>query len=131
MRQMQIQILGSGSGFWPRNEMGSSECVPLSAPVLRPTSKDSRSEKMPITVEDIVSTLRTGVYLGGAQHVAVRPCHVRDPPILKVISDTEYPPLFPSEKRSLLIKVDPGNPTALTATHIKTRDPTDDWPALE
>jgi len=55
MGQMQIQILGIGPVFWPRNEMGSSECVPLSAPGLRPNSKDSRSEQMPITlVEEIV-----------------------------------------------------------------------------
>jgi len=54
MGQMHIQIFGIGPVFWPRNEMGPSECVLLSAPGLWPNSKDSRSEQMPITVEEIV-----------------------------------------------------------------------------
>ncbi|PUU76046.1 hypothetical protein B9Z19DRAFT_1130365 [Tuber borchii] len=49
----------------------------------------------------------------------------------RVISDTEYPPLVPGEKQSLLIKVDLGNPTALTVADIKARDPTNDWSAVE
>jgi len=132
MGQMQIHILGIGPVFWPRNEMGSSGwCVPLSTSGPRPNSKDNRSEQMPITVEEIVSTLRTGVYLGEAQNVEVRLCGAGDSRILEVIGETEYPRLVPGEKRSLLIKVDPGNPTALTATHINARDPTDDWSAVE
>ena len=132
MGQMQIHILGIGPVFWPRNEMGSSGwCVPLSTSGPRPNSKDSRSEQMPVTVEEIVSTLRTGVYLGEAQNVVVRLCRVGDSRILEVIGDTEYPRLVPGEKRSLLIKVDPGNPTTLTTTHINTRDPPDDWSAVE
>jgi len=52
----------------------------------------------------------SGVYLGETQDVVVHLCHSGDLRILEVISDTEYPPLVPGEKRSLLIKVDPGNP---------------------
>ena len=44
MGMMQVQFLSIGPLFWPRNEMGSSESVPLSALSLRPNSKDSRSE---------------------------------------------------------------------------------------
>ena len=54
------------------------------------------------------------MYLGEVQNFAVRLCHVGDSRILEVISDTEYPRLVRGEERSLLIKVNPGNPVALT-----------------
>ncbi|KAG0634239.1 hypothetical protein HOY80DRAFT_1025874 [Tuber brumale] len=106
-------------------------CVPSSTSGPRPNSKDSPSEQIPIMVEEILSTLRTGVYLGEAQNVVVRLCRVGDSRIGEVISETEYPRLVPGEKRSLLIKVDLGNPTALTATHIEARDPTGHWSTVE
>ena len=59
MGQMQIHILGIRPVFWPRNEIGSSEwCAPSSTSSSRPNSKDSRSEQIPITVEEIVSMVR-------------------------------------------------------------------------
>jgi len=48
-----------------------------------------------------------------------------------VISDTEYTLFVPGEKRNLLAEVDPGDPTALTATHIKASDQTNDRSAVE
>jgi len=132
MGQMQIHILGIGPLFWPRNEMGSSGwCVPLSTSGPRPNSRDSRSEQMPVTVEEIISTLRTGVYLGEAQNVVVHLRRAGDSRILEVIGETEYPRLVPGEKRSLLIKVDPGNPPTLTTARGNARDPTDDWSTVE
>jgi len=111
MGMMQIHLVGIGPVFWPRNEMGSwGWCVPVSTSLPQPNSKDSRSELMPITVEEIVSMLRTGVYLGEARNVVVCLRRVGDQRILEVIGETEYPRLAPGEKRSLLIK---GNPTAL------------------
>ena len=131
-KQMQIHILGIWPVFCPRNEMWPSRwCVPLSTSGQGPNSKDSRIEKIPSTVEEIVSTLRMGLYLEEAQNVVARLCHAGDSRILKVIGDSKYPRLVPGEKQSLLIKVDPGNLTALTATHTKARDPTDDWSAVE
>jgi len=69
-----------------------------------------------------------GIYLGEAQNVVARPCNAGDSPAIEVISDTECPCLIRGEKRSLLIKVNPGNPTALAA--IKASDPTNDWSAV-
>jgi len=72
------------------------------------------------------------VYLGEAQNIVVRLCRAGDLRILEAISDTEYPPLVLGEKRSLVIKVDSGNPTALTAaTDIKARDLTNNWSAVD
>ncbi|PUU73400.1 hypothetical protein B9Z19DRAFT_1135206 [Tuber borchii] len=65
-----------------------------------------------------------GLYPSKAQSVVIRLCYVGDLRSLEVISDTEYPPFILDEKRSLVIKFDLGNCTALTATDIKTRDPT-------
>ena len=59
-------------------------------------------------------------YLGKAQNIVVRLCCAGDLRILEAISDTEYPPLVLGEKRSLVIKVHPGNPTDLTASDIKS-----------
>lgn len=132
MGQIQIHILGIGPVFWPRNEMGSSGwCVPLSTSGPRPNSKGGRSEQLPVTVEEIISTLRTGVYLGEAQNVVVHLRCAGDSRILEVIGDTEYPRLVPGEKRSLLIKVDPGNPPTLTTARGNARDPIDDWSTVE
>jgi len=65
--QMQIHILSMGPVFWPRNEIGSSGwCAPLSTSSPRPNHKASGSEQIPIMVEEIVSTLSIGVYLGEA-----------------------------------------------------------------
>ena len=58
--------------------------------------------------------------LGEAQDVVLL-CHSGDLGINQVI--TEYPRLAPRDKQSFLIKVDPGNPTHLTSTDIKPRDP--------
>jgi len=111
--------------FGPRNEMGSSGWYfPLSASGPRPNSRDSRSEKMAIKVEEIVSGLRTGVYLGESQHVVLL-CHEGDSGIGGVVGGTEYPCLAPCEKQGLLIKVNPGNLRHLTSTDIKPSDPTD------
>ncbi|KAG0633533.1 hypothetical protein HOY80DRAFT_1104625 [Tuber brumale] len=132
MGQVQIHILGIGPVFWPKNEMGSSGwCVPLSTIGPRPGSKDGRSEQKPITVEEIVSTLRTAVDLGEAQNVVVHLRRAGDSQILEVIGDTEYPRLVPGEKRSLLIKVDPGEPINLTTCHDDASNPTDDWSFVE
>ena len=63
---MQIRIFVIGPVFWPGKEMGSSgRCFPLSTSGPRPNSKYSRSEQIPAMVEEIVSTLGTGVYLDG------------------------------------------------------------------
>jgi len=62
MGQMQINTLGIGPVLMVRNEMGSSGWrVSLNTSGPRLNIKDSRSEPMPITVEEIVSTLRAGV----------------------------------------------------------------------
>ena len=80
MRKMQIHIVDIRPVFWPRNEMGSSGwCVPSSTSGPQPNTKDSRSEQMPITAEDIVSMLRTGEYLGEARNVVDCLCCLGDP----------------------------------------------------
>ena len=71
------------------------------------------------------------MYLGEAQNIVVCLCCAGGLRILEAISDTEYAPLVLGEKRSLVIKVDSGNPMALTATDIKARDPTNNWSAVE
>jgi len=71
------------------------------------------------------------VYPSEAQNFVVRLCHAGDLRILEVISDTKYPPLILDEKCSLLIKFDLGNSTALTATDIKARDPTNNSSVVE
>jgi len=125
MGKMQIHIFGIGPVFWPRNEMEpSGRCVPLSASGLRPNIKDCRSEQMTLIAKEIVSTLRTGMHLGGAQNFIVRLCHSGDSRINPVISDTKYHHLV-TVGNQILIKVDPGNPTDPTPTDIDARDLTD------
>ncbi|CUS14992.1 unnamed protein product [Tuber aestivum] len=132
MGQVQIHILGIGPVFWPRNEMGSSGwCVPLSTFGPRPNSNVGHSGERSVTVEEIISTLRTAVDLGEAQNIVVHLHRAGDSRILEVIGDTEYPRLVPGEKRSLLIKVDPGGPINLTAAHDNARSPTDEWSFVE
>ncbi|PUU83421.1 hypothetical protein B9Z19DRAFT_1142634 [Tuber borchii] len=54
--------------LWARGEMDSSGwCVLLSTSGPWPNSKDSQGGKIPITVEEIASMLRTGTYLGEAR----------------------------------------------------------------
>jgi len=77
----------------------------------RPNSKDSRSEHRHITVEEIESTLRTGVYLGEAWNIVIRIYRAGDSQIGEMLGGTEYPRLVSCDKRSLLIKFDPENPT--------------------
>jgi len=125
MGQMLIHIIDIGPVLWPRNEVGPwGWCVPLSTSGPRPNRKGSRKEKMPITVKEVVSMLRTGVDLAEAHNAGVRLCRVGPPRILEVIGETEYPVLIRYERRSLLTKVDRVNPTALATTHINARDPT-------
>ena len=57
----------------------------------RPSSKDSRSEKIPIRVEEIVSMLRIEVYLSEAQNVVIRLYCAGDSRILELIDGTESP----------------------------------------
>ena len=61
----------------------------------RPNSKYSRGEKIPVTVELIVSTLRPGVYLGEAQNFVICLCCIGDSLILALISETKYTPPRP------------------------------------
>ncbi|RPA90155.1 hypothetical protein L873DRAFT_1795647 [Choiromyces venosus 120613-1] len=127
MGQVQIHILGIGSVFWPRNEMGSSGwCVPLSTLGPRPYNKDEQSEHKSVSVEEIISTLRTAVDLGEAQNVTVHLRRAGESRILEVIGETEYPRLVPGEKRSLLIKVHPGNPNPHNPTSEST-----EWSSVE
>ena len=113
VEEMQIHILGIGPVFCRRNDIRPSGWrVPLSTCGQRPNTKDSPIQKIPGTVEEIVLRLRTGLYLGEAQNVVARLCHTGDSQILQVIGNSEYPHLVLGEKQSLLIKVDPGNPTA-------------------
>ncbi|CAZ83056.1 unnamed protein product [Tuber melanosporum] len=132
MGQVQIHILGIGPVFWPRNEMGSSGwCVPLSTMGPRPGSKDGHGEQKCVTVEEIISALRTAVDPGEAQNVVVHLRCAGYSQILEVIGDTEYPRLAPGEKRSLLIKVDPGDPINLTTSHGDASNATDEWSFVE
>jgi len=65
--QTQTHTPGIGPASRPRNEMESSgQRVPLSTSSPRPNRNVSCSEKMPLMVEEIVSTLRMGVYLSEA-----------------------------------------------------------------
>lgn len=122
MRQMQIHILGIGPVFWHRNEIGCSvECF-------RPKSSNSSSGQMPITVKEIVSSLKTGCF-GEAQNIVI-PLG-RRLAILEVIGEAEYPRFVLGEKRSLLITADSGNPAALAATHIDAGDPTGNRSTIE
>ncbi|PUU82312.1 hypothetical protein B9Z19DRAFT_1061917 [Tuber borchii] len=112
--------------------MGSSEwCILLSASDLKASGHDTHREQDPISVEESVSTLRTRVCLGEAPGVVVHLRHVGDLQILEVISDIEFPPLIPSEKRSLIIKAHPGNPTALTVIDIEGEDLINDCSAVK
>ncbi|PWW77832.1 hypothetical protein C7212DRAFT_362443 [Tuber magnatum] len=131
MGQVRIHILGIGPVFSPRNEMGSSGwCVPLSTFGLK-SNKDGHSEKKSVPVEEIISTLRTAVDLGEMQNVVIHLRRAEGSRILEVIGDTEYPRLVPGEKRSLLIKIDPGSPINLTTTHDNSRNPIDEWSFVE
>jgi len=75
--------------------------VPLRTSGPRLNSKDCSSKRMGITVEEIVSTQRTGASLGEAQNVVISICHAGDSRILEVIGETEHPCLFPYQKRNL------------------------------
>jgi len=55
----------------------------------------------------------------------VNPGRVEDSRILEMMGETEYARLVVGQQRSLLIEVHPGNSTALAATHINARAPTD------
>ncbi|PUU74408.1 hypothetical protein B9Z19DRAFT_1133374 [Tuber borchii] len=61
-------------------------------------SHSCHSEQMPITVEEIVSTLRTGVYLSEDQDVVIRLFRAGDSRIGEVIGEAEYPRLVLGEK---------------------------------
>ncbi|PUU83583.1 hypothetical protein B9Z19DRAFT_1118934 [Tuber borchii] len=101
MQQMQIQILGVG----PR------------------ASAD-------VTVEEVVSTLRPGVCPGEAQNLVMSmPC--RGLAIIEVVGGAGCPRFVPPKKRSLLIKVDRGNPTTLAATPIDAGDSTGNRSTVE
>ncbi|PUU76047.1 hypothetical protein B9Z19DRAFT_1130366 [Tuber borchii] len=75
--------------------------------------------------------LRTEVYLGEARNIVVWLYPAGDSRILEAIGETDYPHLVPGETRSLLIKADPGNPTAFATTHINARDPTGNQSSVE
>jgi len=115
MGQIQIYIISVGPVFWPENKMWSSGwCILLSASGLGP-----------IWVEEIVSKVGTGVYRRSPGCCRLfRPCRRFTNP--GGYQRHRAPSLLPSEKRSLVIKVHPGNPTALTVTDIKGKDPTND-----
>jgi len=101
VEQRHVHILGIGPVFCLRNEMGPSGwCVPLSTSGQRHNSKDGGIEQMPSTVEMNASALGTELYLGGGQNVATSLCNAGDSQILKVIGDSEYPPLVPGEKQA-------------------------------
>jgi len=63
----------------------------LSTSGLRLSSKCSRSEKIPIGVEEIASMLRMGVYLGEAQNVVISLYRAGDSGILEEIGGTGSP----------------------------------------
>lgn len=78
---------------------------------------------MHITVEEIQSTPRIGMYPGEAWNIVIRIYRAGDSRIGEMLGGTEYPRLVSCDKRSLLIKFDPESPTALAATHVNAGGP--------
>ena len=75
-------------------------CFQLSTSGPRPDIKNSGIKKTPSMVEDILSTLRTRVYLGEALNIFLHLCCARDSRSLKVVGETDYPRLFPCENEA-------------------------------
>jgi len=79
MGQIHTDIPGAGPVLLPRSAMGFSVwCVRLSTSGPVPNSEDNCSELIPITVEEIISRLSTGAYLGEAENAAVHLCRAGD-----------------------------------------------------